>query len=42
MTDFEKRIAKKVLKCAGARSTGEDPVVNIQKGKIKFLLGNAG
>lgn len=39
--DFEKRIAKKVLKCAGAGSTSEDPIVNTQKGKIKFL-GNAG
>lgn len=42
LMDFEKRIAKKVLKCAGAGSTSEDPIVNTQKGKIKFLLGNAG
>lgn len=42
LTDFEKRIAKKVLKCAGAGSTSEDPIVSTQKGKIKFLLGNVG
>lgn len=41
LMDFEKRIAEKVLKCAGAGSKSEDPIVNTQKGKIKFLLGNA-
>lgn len=28
LMDFEKRIAKKVLKCAGAGSTSEGPIGN--------------
>lgn len=37
--DFEKRISKKALKCAGAWSASEDPKVSTHKKINKILVG---